>query len=73
MSLLRGDDGGPTLRESVMATNAQPTAATLTPVECQLLEAFRRLDPQNQRIVWNTLRHLGSGVPGACVVLAVNR
>jgi hypothetical protein len=56
-----------------MATTPQPTAANLTPVERQLVEAFRRLDPQNQRIVWNALRHLGSGVPGACVVLAVNR
>ena len=56
-----------------MATNVQLTAATLTPVERQLIEAFRRLDPLNQRILWNTLRHLGSGVPGACVVLAVNR
>ena len=73
LSLIGGDDGGPTIRENAMTTNAQPTAATLTPVERQLLEAFRRLDPQNQRIVWNTLRHLGSGVPGACVVLAVNR
>ena len=56
-----------------MATTTHPAAAILTPVERQLLEAFRRLDPQNQRIAWNTLRHLGSGVPGACVVLAVNR
>jgi hypothetical protein len=73
LSLLRGDDGGPIFRESVMTTNPLANAPTLAPVERQLLEAFRRLDPQNQRIVWNTVRHLGSGVPGACVVLAVNR
>jgi hypothetical protein len=73
LSLLKGDDGAPTTRENVMATEAQTTAANLTPVERQLVEVFRRLDPQNQRVLWNTLRHLGSGVPGACVVLAVNR
>jgi hypothetical protein len=71
--LLRGDDGGPILWENAMVTTTHPAAAILTPVERQLLEAFRRLDPQNQRIAWNTLRHLGSGVPGACLVLAVNR
>ena len=54
-------------------TATNQTTPSLTPVERQLIEAFRRLDPQSQRILWNTLRHLGSGVPGACVVLAVNR
>jgi hypothetical protein len=56
-----------------MATTPQPTAANLTPVEGQLIEASSRLDPQSHRILWNTLRDAGGGVPGSCVVLAVNR
>ena len=67
-----GEHGDSVTKETAM-TATNETTRSLTPVERQLLEAFRRLDPQNQRILWNTLRHLGSGVPGACVVLAVNR
>ena len=68
----RGEHGDSISRETAVAATNE-TTPSLTPVERQLIEAFRRLDPQSQRILWNTLRHLGSGVPGACVVLAVNR
>jgi hypothetical protein len=54
-------------------TATNETTRSLTPVERQLIEAFRRLDPQSHRILWNTLRDPGGGVPGSCVVLAVNR
>jgi hypothetical protein len=45
----------------------------LTPAESRLIDTFRQLDPVQQRIVWNALRHLASGVPGARLVLAVDR
>jgi hypothetical protein len=46
---------------------------TLTPQERTLLEEFRKLDSRQQSILLNALRHLGSGVPGARLVLAVDR
>lgn len=44
-----------------------------TDEERHLVEKYRRLDPAQQRILWNALAHLASGVPGARLVLAVER
>jgi molybdenum-dependent DNA-binding transcriptional regulator ModE len=49
------------------------TTASLTDTERRLVEAFRRLEPAQQRVLWNALIHLASGVPGAMLVLAVDR
>jgi len=49
------------------------TAASLTDTECRLVEAFRRLELAKQLVLWNALQHLASGVPGARLVLAVDR
>jgi hypothetical protein len=49
------------------------TADNLTERERRLLEAFRRLEPAQQRVLWNALMHLASGIPGARLVLAVDR
>jgi|MudIll2142460700_1097286.scaffolds.fasta_scaffold179157_3 hypothetical protein len=45
----------------------------LTDEERQLVEKYRRLDPAHQRVLRNALQHLASGVPGARLVLAVDR
>ena len=41
-----------------------PNLDTASAAERQLVEEFRRLRPEQQRILWNALRHLASGVPG---------
>jgi hypothetical protein len=41
--------------------------------ERRLVDAFRRLLPRQQQILWNALRHLASGVPGAGLMLVVDR
>jgi hypothetical protein len=55
------------------STSPEPGITTLTAKERQLVAAFRRLEPVQQRVLWNTLQHLASGVPGARLVLAVDR
>ncbi len=45
----------------------------LAPTERRLLGEYRKLEPQQQLILLNALRHLASGVPGARLVLAVDR
>jgi hypothetical protein len=52
---------------------AQGKHRQLTPAESRLIDTFRQLDLVQQRILWNALRHLASGVPGARLVLAVDR
>jgi hypothetical protein len=44
-----------------------------TDEERHLVEHYRQLDPEQQRILWNALLHLASSVPGARLVLAVER
>ena len=57
-----------------MATDGDHvTTDRLTIAERRLLEEFGNLEPQQQRILLNALRHLASGVPGARLVLAVDR
>ena len=45
----------------------------LAPTERRLLGEYRKREPQQQLILLNALRHLASGVPGARLVLAVDR
>lgn len=44
-----------------------------TEEERQAVEQYRRLDSGQQSVLWNALQHLASGVPGARLVLAVER
>jgi len=50
-----------------------PPTETLAEQERRLVETFRRLEPAQQQVLWNALMHLASGVPGARLVLAVDR
>ena len=53
------------------SAEASPPKPDLTSVERQLVEAFRRLDPVQQRIAVYAVRHLASRVPGVQVTLSV--
>ena len=56
-----------------MTADRRTMTVDLTEQERRLVEAFRRLDPAQQLVLWNALIHLASGVPGARLVLAVDR
>ena len=56
-----------------LADTTRQILTDLSAGEHQLFEEFRRLRPDQQPILWNALRHLASGVPGARLTLSVER